>query len=72
MNLTQFIEELQELESLWLWDAKIILSPLTPQAVIHREYDQSMVSEDWKFIHLSDFQREWKTRNYWKVVLWED
>ena len=39
---------------------------------IYKEYDDTVVSEDWKYIFLSDFQWEWKTRNYGEVILWDD
>ncbi len=72
MTLSELIKELQEDEALWLWDAKVILSIVTNwENKIHKEYDTSVVWEDWKYIFLSDFQWEWKTRNYWKVVLSE-
>ena len=72
MTLSELIKELQEDEALWLWDAKVIISIVTNwDRKIHKEYDTTVVSQDWKFIFLSDFQREWKTKNYWTVVLWE-
>lgn len=73
MTLSELIKDLQEDEALWLWDAKVIISIVTNwDSKIHKEYDTSVVSKDWKHIFLSDFQREWKTKNYWEVILWED
>lgn len=73
MTLSNFILEMQELESIWLWDANVILSIVTNwDRKIHKEYDDTVVSEDWKYIFLSDFQWEWKTRNYGEVILWDD
>ena len=73
MTLSELIKELQEDEALWLWDAKVILSIVTNwDRKIHKEYDTSEVSSDWKHYFLSDFQWEWKTRNYWEVILWEE
>lgn len=73
MKLSEFIEEMQEMESLWLWDAEIILSIVTNgDRKIHKEYDDSVVSTCWKYIFLSDFQREGKTRDFGEVVLWDD
>lgn len=72
MTLSELIKELQEDEALWLWDAKVILSIVTSwNGKTHKTYETSVVSTDWKYYFLSDFQREWKTRKYWEVIVWE-
>lgn len=53
-------------------DAEVIITIATTGGnKIHRELDTTLVDGWGEFYFLTDAQREWKTKKFWEVKLWD-
>ena len=69
MKLTE-LKEMIDNDIEFFWDAEVILSVRNWSKQINREIDSTLVDCGGEFYFLTDWQRQWKTKNFGEVHLW--